>query len=350
MEYLRIAQILPEFHEGGVERHVLWLSNALTELGHEVTVISAGGKLEKKLDDRVVSWKLPVHRKNPLTALYSSMRIAYRAKREGWNILHAHSRVPAWIAWWTSALCGIPWIITAHDCYRINFALKPFPKSNGIICGSQSIYDHLHFWLPENSRVIFNGIPKLSRKWKGRAESPMRFLFLGRLTHRKGLHVILQAFSGIRNEEWSLDVVGDSPHREKMESLCVEKGIETKVRFHGFSDETEKWMAECDCFLFPSLEEGMGLVLMQAVKMDVPVLASGLAPIREIAVEGASLPLPGDVASWKEVLEEVLREGPPQGLFLPEKVPGVIEMTNNILAFYTDTIANQLMKKGGNFS
>lgn len=350
MGYLKIAQILPEFHEGGVERHVLWLSNALVELGHEVTVISAGGKLEKKLDPKVDFRRLPVHKKNPFTGLYSAFELTRSAKREGWDILHAHSRVPVWIAWWTSVLCGVPWIITAHDCFRINFALKPFPRSNGVICGSQAIRDHLYDLLPENSRVIYNGIPKLSRKWKGRAESPLRFLFLGRLTRRKGLKVILQAFGGLRNEEWSLDVVGDGPQREEMKSLCVENEIEEKVHFHGYSDDTERWMAECDCFLFPSLEEGMGLVLMQAVKMDVPVLASGLAPIREIAVEGVHLALPGDVASWREALEVVLREGPPKGLFLSEKVPGIIEMTDNTLVFYAETIAHTLIKKGGRFS
>ena len=51
---LKIAQILPEFHEGGVERHVLWLSNELAAMGHQVTV-TAGGKLEDKLDPSVSS-------------------------------------------------------------------------------------------------------------------------------------------------------------------------------------------------------------------------------------------------------------------------------------------------------
>jgi len=126
VEQLKIAQILPEFHEGGVERHVLWLSNALAELGHEVTVISAGGKLEEKINPGVVCWRLPVHRKNPFTGFYSASRIAYRAKREGWDILHAHSRVPAWIAWWVSLMAGIPWVLTAHARYSLNSGLLPF--------------------------------------------------------------------------------------------------------------------------------------------------------------------------------------------------------------------------------
>ena len=66
---MNIIHILPEFDEGGVERHVLWLSNELAALGHDVTVVSAGGKLEARLKG-VTIVHLPVHRKNPLTALY----------------------------------------------------------------------------------------------------------------------------------------------------------------------------------------------------------------------------------------------------------------------------------------
>ena len=117
---LKIAQILPEFEEGGVERYVLWLSNALAEMGHEATVITAGGKLEENLDPNVAVVRLPVHKKNPLTALYCAISIASRAKREGWDILHAHSRVPVWIAFWASFISRKPWVFTAHDRYRRN--------------------------------------------------------------------------------------------------------------------------------------------------------------------------------------------------------------------------------------
>ena len=65
---MNIIHILPEMDEGGVERHVLWLANELAALGHTVTVVSAGGKLEAQLKG-VKIVHLPVHRKNPQTAL-----------------------------------------------------------------------------------------------------------------------------------------------------------------------------------------------------------------------------------------------------------------------------------------
>ena len=96
--HLKILQILPELHEGGVERHVLWLSNALAARGNKVFVVSAGGKMVEELRG-VDHLRLPVHRKNPATALWAAYRIARIARTRGVRILHAHSRVPAWIAW-----------------------------------------------------------------------------------------------------------------------------------------------------------------------------------------------------------------------------------------------------------
>jgi len=156
---LKIAEILPEFHEGGVERHVLLLSNALAGMGHQVTVITAGGKLEEKLDPGVEIWRLPVHRKNPVTGLYSALKIAGRAKREEWDILHAHSRVPAWIAWWTASMAGIPWAVTAHARYSLNYGLRPIREADGAICVSLAVQEHLKGLLPKNSVVIRNGLP-----------------------------------------------------------------------------------------------------------------------------------------------------------------------------------------------
>ncbi|MEG3065648.1 hypothetical protein [Acetomicrobium sp.] len=46
IESLKVIQMLPEFHEGGVERHVLWLSSALAKQGHEVMVVSKGESLK----------------------------------------------------------------------------------------------------------------------------------------------------------------------------------------------------------------------------------------------------------------------------------------------------------------
>lgn len=282
VERLKIAQILPEFEEGGVERHVLWLSNALAEMGHEITVITAGGKLEEKLDPKVAIVRLPVHRKNPLTAIYCALSIATRAKREGWDILHAHSRVPAWITSWASRISKKPWVFTAHDRYRRNWAIKPFSRADGAICVSGAVMTHLNGFLPERSVVIRNGIPFSGETWSMSGSGNRKLLFVGRLTRRKGLHIALQALALNKGFAWTLDILGDGPQRKELEEIVLSSGLSDRIVFHGFCDDPQQWMAKSDFLLFPSFDEGMPLVLMQAVQVGLPVLASDIEPVREL--------------------------------------------------------------------
>ncbi len=338
MEPLKIAEIIPEFHEGGAERHVLWLSNALAGMGHQVTVITAGGKLEEKLDPGVEIWRLPVHRKNPVTGFYSALKIAGRARKEGWDILHAHSRVPAWIAWWASSIAGIPWVFTAHARYSLNQGLKPFSRANGAICISRTVGKHLEQYLPDRWTVIMNGLPSTELRWEKRGKRKKRFIFVGRLTRIKGLDVVLEALGGLKNLEWEFDVIGDGYQREELEALSELLGLSDRVQFHGFRDDPQKWMAESDLLIFPSLDEGMGLVLMQAIQVGVPVLASDIEPVRELVGEEALLVAPGDVERWRQSIKEVIsgEMNPPR--FDPKAVPTAKEMAGSVCGFLESVV------------
>jgi len=333
-ESLKVIQMLPEFHEGGVERHVLWLSGSLAKQGHEIMVVTKGGKLEKFLDEGVKVWHLPVHAKNPFTALWCALRIAKKAKGEGWDVIHAHSRVPFWIAWWASVLSGVPWVATTHDTFKHSLALLPLKRACATISVSCSVRDHLAPYLPKNTFVIYNGLLPVVKTWQGSLKSdPFKLLFIGRLTPRKGLQVALKALAGVKGN-WILDVVGDGPKRTELERLSVELGIADKVRFWGFRDDVDEWHVNCSCFLFPSLEEGMGMTLMRAIQMGVPVLASDLPPVRELCLNPETLLEPGDEESWRKGIEDMLRERKAFQLFDRDKMLTVEDMARKVIDVY----------------
>ncbi len=333
---MKIIQLLPEFIEGGVERHVLGLSNELAKMGHRVLVVSGGGKLQKNLKN-VEHWVLPVYQKNPATGLYAAIKIANRAKQEKWNLIHAHSRVPVWIAWWSSCLSGIPFVVTAHDCYSKNFGIYPFRKAAGVISVSCSVEAHLLNMLPSAKAVIYNGLPPLSLCWEGNINvRPLRFLFVGRLTQRKGLHVVIEALKNLQSYNWALDVVGDGPMRNELEALVQKYNLHLRVLFHGFSNTPDEWMKRCSCFIFPSLSEGMGLTLMRAIQMNVPVIASDLPPVRELCKNERTLIQSGDVFAWQDALESVLKFSKTKQLFYSDKIFDQSEMTRRVVAFYKE--------------
>jgi FkbM family methyltransferase len=336
---MNVLQILPELHEGGVERHVLWLSNELAALGNTVCVVSAGGALERELRG-VAHLCLPVHRKNPLTALWSALRIASFARRNGVKLFHAHSRVPAWIAWWASRITGIPWIATCHAFYSRNAGLLPYGRARLLLCVSEAVRSFFAELFPGAvSRVVYNGLPPTDRRWAPSPDGPVRFLFVGRLVPKKGAGALLEALAPLRNVQWTLDIVGDGPAMESLKLSAGRLGVEDRVFFRGFQDEPERWMEKCSCFLFPSHQEGMGLVLMRAVGMGIPVIASDLPAIREIALANEGLLPPGDTGAWRSALEEFLKTGTVRARFDTEKIRSTAAMARTMEDVYRSVLA-----------
>jgi len=305
---LKVVLLLPELQEGGVERHVLWLAAGLREGGDSVRVVSRGGKLVSELSPGVVHLALPVHAKNPLTGAACALALAARARREGWDLLHAHSRVPAWIAWWTSRLSGVPWVVTCHARYSLNAGLLPIRRARGAICVSEAVREHLRGRLPRETVLIPNGLPDPRARWGGSGGEP-RFLFLGRLSRVKGADLLPDLLEGLAGEAWSLDVVGDGPLRGELEGRFDAVGLSDRVRFWGEREDADAFLARCACLLFPSRDEGMGLTLARAVQMGVPALASDLPAVREFVGGPTGLLPPGEISDWREALRRGLREG-----------------------------------------
>lgn len=337
---MKVMQILPEFDEGGVERHVLWLSNCLAAGGHGVTVVSAGGRLAGELSG-VEHVRLPVHLKNPVTAAWAAARIARIARARGVELLHAHSRVPAWVAWWASSLSGLPWMATCHAFYSRNAALAPYSRARVLVCVSRALRDYFAELFPGSDlRVIYNGLPPAAHERTGPTGGG-RFLFVGRLTPVKGLDTALEALARLAESDWRLDVVGDGPSMEELRRAAERLGIAERVDFRGFQEEPERWMADCSCLLFPSRQEGMGQVLMRAIRMGVPVLASDIPAVRELAVSPEGLVPPGDVEAWRAALEGFLRSGEVGARFDAGRTPSVEEMTGALLEVYGEVTANR---------
>lgn len=333
---MRVLHLVPEFEEGGVERYVLQLAKEQLAQGHQVYLVTAGGKLESLLPPEIKVIHLPVHRKNLITGLYCVFRLAQNIKL--WDLLHAHSRVPAWIAWWTSALTGLPWVMTAHAMYSLNAGITPLKHSNGVICISDAVKQHLVKYLPEQTVTIPNGVRKPSLFWEGKGfPGNSRFLFVGRLTRLKGLDTALRALGGLKNRDWTLDVIGDGPQRTELENLIAELGLKERIVFHGFRDDVEAWMARSSCLLFPSNQEGMGLVVLEALNVGLPVLASDLEPLRPFA-SGSLIP-PGNVDAWRQAIEKVL-DGEPASPLLAGRLPTFEETARGTEGFYKEVLSN----------
>jgi glycosyltransferase involved in cell wall biosynthesis len=141
---------------------------------------------------------------------------------------------------------------------------------------------------------------------------------------------LIESLSRVKYLSWILDVAGDGPKFEELKEQVQKTGLSDRVIFHGFVDDTDKLLSRCSCFLFPSLSEGMGLSLMRAIQMGVPVIASDLPPVRELTDRSDSLVPPGNVEEWRIALEDFLRNGKVSEGFKKDRILSVSQMAERI--------------------
>lgn len=113
---------------------------------------------------------------------------------------------------------------------------------------------------------------------------------VSRLLHQKGVHVLLDAFAKCleQHPEASLVIVGDGSYRTKLEEQARTLGIAEQTHFLGYVKQPRlsAVVSEFDIFAFPTFGEGFGLVLLEAMAVSKPVVASNVMAIPEIVIDG----------------------------------------------------------------
>ncbi len=335
---MKILHILPELQLGGVERHVIDLASEQTRRGHQVLVVSAGGQMEKQMAPGVELRHLPVHKKNPFTGLFCARAIAGWIQCEGWQIVHAHSRVPAWIAYLAAHRADVPYIVTAHVAFgtRTRWIYAPYRHADRVICVSTAVQEAMKDCFYSNTTVIINGLKRPRKSWNSKNRMLNKLLFVGRLSSVKGLQDVLHVLP--EDAEWTLDVVGEGPQREEWQKICIERGIDNRVFFRGYSDEVENYMAASSCLLFPSYFEGMPLTLAQAILVGIPVLASDIEPVAEMKGDKNGLIPVGNLEAWREALDGFLKRNEAPAEFSRSCVPTLEQMVDQVEVVYRDCL------------
>jgi glycosyltransferase involved in cell wall biosynthesis len=110
-----------------------------------------------------------------------------------------------------------------------------------------------------------------------RSEGRMRFVFVGALIDWKGVHLLLEAAARALKEcDLELHIVGDGRMRSALERQACVLNLNERVVFHGFVAQTEcpGILASCDALVLPSLYECGGAVVLEAMAMGLPVIAT----------------------------------------------------------------------------
>jgi glycosyltransferase involved in cell wall biosynthesis len=135
-------------------------------------------------------------------------------------------------------------------------------------------------------------------------------LFVGRLVPVKGVRTLVEAAPPIlaSHRETSIVLVGTGPLREDLAARAVELGVRDRVIFLGYRTDVATCLAAADVFVLPSLNEGMGRALVEAMTMGKPVVASRVSGIPTLVRDGDNglLVPPGDARALAQAIGSLL--------------------------------------------
>ncbi len=239
------------------------------------------------------------------------------------EIIHAHWWFPnGVVGTWVGSLAHLPVVTTLHgtDVRLARTVGVAKPLFNHVLKHSAAVTT-VSRWLQEETEKLAPGTQATVAPMPVATElfSPngtrdrRRLLFVGRLTGQKGIEHLLQAVAAMKTRA-ELDVVGDGTNRDVMEQLARDLGIADRVRWHGQLPQPElaAMYQRAAAVVVPSIDEGLGLVAVEALLCEAPVVAfdsGGLRDIIQHEKTGLLVP-PGDRAALASTLDDLLsRDG-----------------------------------------
>lgn len=144
----------------------------------------------------------------------------------------------------------------------------------------------------------------------GDSTSP-RLVFVGRLAHRKGLDVVLEALDEPSLRGLELDIVGEGPEAGSLEADARARGLSVRFLGHLDREELRARYAAADIFVFPSRDDPWGVVLNEAMATGcVPVASSAAGATHDLVAPGETglVVPPDDVGALRESLRRVVED------------------------------------------
>jgi phosphatidyl-myo-inositol alpha-mannosyltransferase len=310
---------------GGVQEQTLAMSRELSRRGHEVLVVAPNSADRGTYDTpaEVLFFgpllSLPANgSKAPLTLSPRAARHARRAvKTFSPDVVHFHEPFAPLVGWSVLRSHEYPAVATFHrsgDGPAVRLTrplLRMLARGVDVSAAvSQMAKETMGKASGLSPNILFNGF-EVERFTSVPREVPTesRLVTVGRLEERKGVHVVLDAVLRHNAEssvKWYLDIIGDGPERSRLEGRA--KG-DNAVRFHGALSEPEKMkiLRKSSVFVAPALfGESFGMVLLEAMASEVPVVASDIDGYRQACDGNATLFPAGDVSALMRVLETAL--------------------------------------------
>ena len=192
----------------------------------------------------------------------------------------------------------VPIVQTVHAPYLHEGTFPPIAAkiasfADQICCVSNWVLEEMQEYLPayrEKLRLIYNGLPMPAIAPAPLSFSPPTLLLFGRLSWEKGFDVAIRAFSLLKKSgsNAQLVVAGGGPERAALETLARELELGNAVKFTGVLTQEELLATfnQATLVIVPSLIESFGLVILESMQLQRPVIASRVEGVPEVISDG----------------------------------------------------------------
>ncbi|MBF0522641.1 MAG: lipopolysaccharide heptosyltransferase II [Candidatus Omnitrophica bacterium] len=294
---MNVLQILPELNVGGVETGTSDFAKYLVAHGHRSVVISHGGSMVAALEKAGSKhYTLPVHKKSLWAILKSIKEVRKIIRQENIDIVHARSRVPAWIGYFACRKTRAAFITTCHGYYRSRLFSQIMGWSKLVIVPSQVIGRHMI----DDFKVSSNSIRYIPRsvdlekfnipRQRKTGEMKCTIAIIGRITPLKGHTYFLKSMvKVVRNLPYAkIWIIGDVPkkkraYKQELEILVQRLGLTNNVEFLGTRKDIPELLSQVDVVVLSTVtEEAFGRVIVEAQAAGVPVVATKVGGVVDI--------------------------------------------------------------------
>lgn len=321
----------------GAEAVILNLCLGLRETDCQPTIGCFSPTGQDKPDLGIVAEKkgirvryIPMRLKFDLAAIGIIHRIL---EEEGIGVIHSHGYKSSIYALILHMIHCIPYIITCHLWtgetlrYHLYIVLERIAMrfAHQVVAVSHPIADDIRSWKmnSKNVMVINNGIDVERYAEEIEENDPIRFReelglrketrligTIGRLADQKAQHYFLEMASKILeiHDDVEFILVGDGPRRESLHALAVRLGLDDHVHFYGFRSDAVQILRLLDIFVLSSIDEGLPIVILEAMSVGVPIVSSDVGDIPRVIESGKTgIVFPkGDVATMAQSVAKLL--------------------------------------------
>ena len=278
---------------GGAETHILELSKELKKRGHEVWVVSNGGKYNEELESAGIHtvWA-PLHNKHPLNMVKSRRILKDLIQKEKIDLVHSHTRISSFILGKLHKKMHFPFVTSAHWTFKVTPLLKLMTDwGEGTVAVSDDIKDYLidNYGIPESQIVVtVNGIDiekfNVATNYEdildefslSKDSDCNRIVYISRLDESRALvakqllSISKELYSSINNLEIVIVGGGDSFDEMKLQADAINKEVgKSFITLTGSRVDINKFANLGKIFI------GVSRSALEAMASQKPIIVAG---------------------------------------------------------------------------